>query len=499
MSIWLTKRDLAKTAPAEAAAPLPSPIPTRVVSNGEWLPPPQSAGQRAVEGMLADLAERHGRALGMDRRQFLRTTCGMAAAFLAMNRVYGGLFTVDPAEASDPAAADARRAAHGKDFVLDAQLHFVRDDFTWPGILALGEFAKRWNPVLAAEGVTMHRYKFENFVKEVFLDSDTRIGILSAAPSDDPASSILTNDQMARARTVVNGLAGTRRLLCHAVFRPGVPGWLDDIDRAAAELKPESWKGYTVGDPLSPSKFPWRLDDEKRVYPGYERMRKAGIRTICIHKGLVPPDYENTFEHWRYAMVDDVAKAARDWPDLTFVIYHSALKPLMTPPDESLAQFEKTGRIDWVTDLAEIPARHGVKNVYAELGTTFATSAVTHPRHAAALLGTLVKGFGHERVLWGTDSVWYGSPQWQIEAFRRIEIPDDMRERHDFAALGAADGTVKRAILGQNTARLYGLEREAHADAAHFDDDGLGTMKRAYAANGGTPSNAAYGYVRVRL
>ncbi len=106
---------------------------------------------------------------------------------------------------------------------------------------------------------------------------------------------------------------------------------------------------------------------------------------------------------------------------------------------------------------------------------------------------------GHEHVLWGTDSVWYGSPQWQIEAFRRIEIPTDMQERHGFAPLGPAGGAVKRAILGENTARLYGLEREARADAALFDDDGLGAMKRAHAAAGGAPSNAAYGYVRVRI
>jgi predicted TIM-barrel fold metal-dependent hydrolase len=297
----------------------------------------------------------------------------------------------------------------------------------------------------------------------------------------------------------VNGLAGTRRLLCHAVFRPGQPGWLDDIDRAAAELKPDSWKGYTVGDPLSPSKWPWRLDDEKLVYPAYARMQKAGIRTICIHKGLVPPDYEKTFAHWRYAMVDDLARAARDWPGLTFVIYHSGLKPLMTPPDESLAQFERTSRMDWVTDLADIPARHGVTNVYAELGTSFATSAVTHPRHAAALLGTLVKGMGAEHVLWGTDSVWYGSPQWQIEAFRRIEIPTDMQERHGFAPLGPADGPVKRAILGGNTARLYGLEREAAASGdGHFERDGLAELQRTYLAGGGLPSHAAYGFVRVR-
>ena len=90
-------------------------------------------------------------------------------------RLRSGSSASTPAEAADPGAAAERAAAPGaQDFVLDVQLHFVRDDFTWHGILALGEFAKRWNPVLAAEGVTMHRYKFENFVKEVFLDSDTR-------------------------------------------------------------------------------------------------------------------------------------------------------------------------------------------------------------------------------------------------------------------------------------------------------------------------------------
>jgi hypothetical protein len=60
-------------------------------------------------------------------------------------------------------------------------------------------------------------------------------------------------------------------------------------------------------------------------------------------------------------------------------------------------------------------------------------------------------------VVWGTDSVWYGSPQWQIEAFRRIEIPQKIREKHGFSPLGPADAPVKAAIFGQNSARLYGI------------------------------------------
>src|SRR5262249_58203174 len=110
------------------------------------------------------------------------------------------------------------------------------------------------------------------------------------------------------------------------------------------------------------------------------------------------------------------------------------------------------GRIKWATDLAEIPSKFGVNNLYGELGTLFATCAVANPRMAAALMGTLVRGLGADHVLWGSDSVWYGSPQWQIEALRRLEIPDEMRRKHNFAALGAADGPGQNALFRGNAA-----------------------------------------------
>jgi predicted TIM-barrel fold metal-dependent hydrolase len=158
-----------------------------------------------------------------------------------------------------------------------------------------------------------------------------------------------------------------------------------------------------------------------------------------------------------------------------------------------LAQFESTGRIDWVTDLAEIPQKFGVKNVYAELGTVMANTAVTHPRLAAALLGTLIKGMGVEHVLWGTDSVWYGSPQWQIEALRRLEIPEDMQKKHGFAPLGAADGPVKSAIFAGNAARLYRIDTKAMLGAIRADR--IAAMKADYLAAGGERSNLRYGFV----
>jgi predicted TIM-barrel fold metal-dependent hydrolase len=284
-------------------------------------------------------------------------------------------------------------------------------------------------------------------------------------------------------------------MLSHAIFTPGQPGWMDEVDRALAEDRPDSFKGYTIGDNTHKdlSRYPWRLDDEKLLYPFYEKMQKAGLRNVCVHKGLFPPSIERRFPHLlAHADVRDVGKAARDWPELNFIVYHSAYRfPGGGTPEDALAQFDATGRIEWVSDLAEIPEKFGINNVYGDLGQVFALTAVAQPRLAAALMGMLVKGLGADHVVWGTDAVWTGAPQWQIESLRRLEIPQDMQRKHGFAPLGSATGEVKSAIFGMNSARLYGIEPTAYADL----DDGLAKLKREYLAAGGVRSNLRYGYV----
>jgi uncharacterized protein len=189
----------------------------------------------------------------------------------------------------------------------------------------------------------------------------------------------------------------------------------------------------------------------------------------------------------------DIGKAAKDWPKLNFVIYHGALRPFLEKPDEALTEFDRSGRIQWATDLAEIPAKYGVKNVYGEVGTAFANSAVANPRFAAAFVGTLIRGLGADHVVWGTDSLWYGSPQWQIEAMRRLEIPADMQKKHGFAPLGAADGSTKTMIFARNSARLYGIDMKTAQGA--ITGDKVAAIKSEYARLGGMRSNARYGYV----
>jgi uncharacterized protein len=410
----------------------------------------------------------------------------------------------DESEAAAPELAAERVRALAGQMIFDAHTHFVRDDpsrahadpqraggLLWQRmqISRLG-----WNTDLANTAQTVEDLKFGNFVKEIYLDSDTKVALLTNAPSDAPEDWLLPQEQVFRTRDRVNQDAGSKRLLTHFTITPGQPGWLEAVDRAIAVYRPDGWKGYTIGDIVLSrgGRFAYRLDDEKLMYPFYEKAAKSGIRNVCVHKGLFPLPVEQRLPRLReYAAVADVSKAAKDWPQLNFMIYHSGFRHLGGPPSDGMTEWERAGRLSWLSDLAETPGKHGVTNVYGDLGAIFAWTVIAQPRLAAAMLGTLIKGLGADHVIWGTDSIWTGSPQWQIEALRRLEIPDDMQKRHGFQPLGPADGAVKTAILGRNGLRIFG-----HTPSAELTGgDRLAAIKAEYERQGPARSNVRYGYV----
>ena len=348
---WLTKEQLKVLRHANEDEGFRLPIPTQVISDGEIFPPPQSRQQAMVEALIKERAGVLGKPHGLNRRQFLRTASGMAAAFLAMNDVYGKVFTVDQAEAADFEAADARLAALRDQFIFDAHTHHVHDDYTWEGQLFLLQYSRgdqeaglpSWTSELEGRELDLKYFKFPHYVKDIFFDSETDVTILSNSPSVVPEKQLLTEDQLVASRNYINGMARTKRVYAHGTIWPSNQPFLDDMDRQAEELKIDSWKGYTIGDPLGlvpEANFPWRLDDEKVTYPAYEKAMKYGIKNLCIHKGLLPVDWKS-FENWRYAAVDDVVKAAKDWPELNFIIYHSGFRAFMDVR-EFAAEFEQT-------------------------------------------------------------------------------------------------------------------------------------------------------------
>ena len=135
-------------------------------------------------------------------------------------------------------------------------------------------------------------------------------------------------------------------------------------------------------------------------------------------------------------------------------------------------------------------------------------------------MGQLMKFMGEDRIVFGSDSVWYGSPQWQIEAMWRFQIPDEIRERWDYPEL---TDQAKRKILGLNSARLYGIEpvEGAEKDRRYrkvpedFEDrmsdelktllefpgytaDNMSRFKEQYRAAGPQPAHRRYGWIRTK-
>jgi hypothetical protein len=564
----LSDTDVARCARADAGAPR-TPIPTQMVSNGEYMPLPQTPPQKHVEARINALADQAARRLGISRRQFLLGSGGMAASFLAMNEIYGPYFDVDPLSLLVPEAYAA--SAPPRDlFVFDDQLHMVRGsryDAAAPlRALAQGPSASAfksnplnpgnvkdergetwgvWNRALVGLPNSPENFLITQFIKDVFLDSQVNVGLLSNVPAgvvDRPgakpprniqeaqAGEILTSAQTAAARDFVNKVSGSQRMLAHALLYVG-KGNLDYIRQQAEELKPDSWKGYNIGtsakldnDPSSPMRQ-WRHDDEAVAYPTFELIQslyeknkalKPGQNNICVHKGLVNSK-ERRPEIGHPA---DLPKAARDWPKLNFLTYHACIQPAFFLGD-TLAEVkggklrEGVPDISWTTEYAVLC--RDLPNTYAEIGSTWASAIVTFPTVAAHILGQLLKFMGPERVLFGSDSVWYGSPQWQIDALWRFQIPEALRKKYGYPELTPQ---VKRKILGLNSARLYGIKvggslatqfKEVPRDYAtrmtpefrrvmEVDNpvvDNLDLMRQRYAEVGGAPDHTRYGWIRT--
>ena len=266
---------------------------------------------------------------------------------------------------------------------------------------------------------------------------------------------------MVATRKFVNDLAGSRRVLSHGLLRPnlGKPE-LEEMERQVKDLKIEAWKMYTgaeIGEKA------WRMDDEKVAYPFWEKTKALGVKNLCVHKGLPLGAFNE--EACRPL---DLEKAAKDWPDLNFVVYHSGFRgygwlaggtgiKVVDPKSDDPQE------IPWISDILRILKRNPeIKNIYFELGSTFGILSSANPKLCMHMLGQMVQVAGADHILWGTDSIWNGSPQSQIERLRRFKISDDLIEKHGYAQLTPE---VKNQIFGLNAARILGVDHAAERKA----------------------------------
>ncbi|MBK8809935.1 MAG: amidohydrolase family protein [Acidobacteria bacterium] len=465
------------------------PIPTQIISTEEFAPPDQTVEQKRVEQRLIEIANTSSSRLGISRRKFLAGAGGMAAAFLAMNEVFGNYFDVSQSELYEPRSSDEKFPK--RPFIFDIHTHHVGANKiiqTPPLIPGYRNAGGAWgNTSLVGKEHKWEDLYLANYIKEMFFDSDTSMAVITGLPAKTDDQNVLTPSEMFETRAEINGLANSKRLLSHGTFSPDLGrSQLESMARQFEQLKPEAWKGYP-GQPLADGSVGWWMDDEKIAYPFYEYSRKIGIRNICVHKGLPLPGWE--LEH---SSPRDVEKAAKDFPDLNFLIYHAGFKGVRDALPAVEDDFKTVTNIPWITDLCEMRKRNPrMKNVYMDLGTTFGMTVITQPKLCAYMLGLMIQAFGEEHVLWGTDSIWWGSPQWQIEAFRRLQMPEDLQRRFKFKPL---TDKVKAKIFGLNSARVYGIDVKAKMNA--IPTDHVTKLKAQYQAQGASPSNTQYGWIR---
>src|SRR6476646_9467453 len=194
MSSQLTDEELAALMPSELVQHH-TPIPTQIVSSDEFYPDPQNERQREVEARLFAMADDLGAKQGLNRRRFFQTAAGMAASFVAMNEVYGPLFDVTKAEAATPAMARERAGALKDQLIMDMHTHSLRDDTRIMGLVEMRKAVGKagWNKELGDREQTTEDLKFNNYKKVIFLDRNTKISLISSAPSDIEQDWFLTN------------------------------------------------------------------------------------------------------------------------------------------------------------------------------------------------------------------------------------------------------------------------------------------------------------------
>lgn len=475
---WVRKSDVDLSCNREL------PIPTQVVSNEEFLPIPQTLRQKKVEHRLTALADETSKRLGVSRREFLMTSGGMAAAFLVMNSVFGKFFEVDASELIESACSDEKFPK--KEFIFDVHTHHVAAAKRIPPLIGYRRFAEQWNADLKGREHKMEDLYLANYIKEIFFDSDTSMAVITGLPAPTEEMNVLPPIEMVETRAEINGLARSGRMLAHGLIRPSDGKKdLELMQYQKEVLKVDAWKGYP-GQTYSPSDKGWWIDDEKVAYPAYEYSRKVGIKNICVHKGLLLPGWDVERSNPR-----DIPKAATDFPDLNFLVYHSAFQGLREAEPSARDNFKTNAYVPWISDLCEARRKNPkMTNVYMDLGTTFGMMVITHPLLCAHALGMMIQAFGEDHVLWGMDSIWWGSPQWQIEAFRRFQIPADLQKRFGYKPLTKK---VKEKIFGLNGAKVYGVDVKAKRNS--FPDDYVTKLKKKYRAESYQPSNTQYGWI----
>jgi uncharacterized protein len=431
------------------------------VSNGEFLPLAATPADVRLARAVLDRAGTAAKALAMDRRLFLQTAGGMAALLTTINlaactsqahtsarssaRTGGSYRTPPPEQLPECQVALGSRG----EFIVDVHTHHVMPSLPWrttaPDTLRLvldmvPPDCTAANPLTCVDRAA--------YLHDMFLASDTTVALLSDLPStgesNDPLPFNAADDTWQLAHSLTEG--GQSRLLLQNVVAPNFGSLAERLDGMTATAETRLVSAFKVYTAWGPGGHGFDLDDPAVGLPVIQHAHDLGVNVICAHKGLPLLNFESTWNQPR-----DMVAVSRQFSDMQFVVYHAGWTPSHVEGPYNPADPVGVDSLLWALDRYKVPPN---SNVWADVATVW-RSLLADPVQAAHVLGKLLSRLGEDRVLWGTDSVWYGPPQTQIMAFRAFEISGEFQRQYGYPAL---TDTVKAKVLGLNAARLWGLD-----------------------------------------
>ena len=461
------------------------PIKFDSASNGEYCPKPLTRLERHANEVALKSATEIARKLKMPRREFLVSTAGSAATLLAFNAVHaaagarGGEFDIPKEAAHDIRVANA--TVGGKEFIFDDQNHCIDPNSkfrTDPNgqlwvYLTNNIFSQR----LKCDPGSLECYSARQMIKEVLLDSDTTVATVTGLFGIGAANPIQTS-YAAEARELAQVIGPkNKRLLIHGAVSPLDPNGIASMEMQAREFGVNAWKMYPQWGPNGSGFY---MDDPKLGIPVIERGRELNIKIFAAHRGLALQGLD-----YKYSIPRDVAPLGRMYPDISVIAYHSGAD--LSKPEGPYNPDDKDGINSFITSFLENGHKRNHANVYGDLGTTWRERSKAGPDQASHLLGKLFKYLGENQICWGTDALWYGSPQDQIQAFRTFQISKEFQDKYGYPEITPQ---MRARVFGLNSAGIYGLNVPEIMKIAHIDN--IGILRQSYLEQP-NPSFLTYG------
>jgi len=481
-------------------------------SNGEYFHE-QTPNEARMRKEILRRADEQARYLGLDRREFLASSMGMAVSLAVINQMgcsstdsdttgenggAGGGGGETPAAYVVPKEATCEEADYldQEYFIMDVQTHAF-DDGEWrtrntayPIFL---QFLARCSDMAQLPSV-FDCFDQRHYGELMFADSETSLAVITSWPAAScfPERDLLKNqgvacglpldnDGMRKLREWINGKAMSERVINQVQVMPndmlerqieGMYAAMDDPTWRAGSWKAyPAWRSDTYTNGSGEAQGYYMTDPIGRAF--VEAGLKLGVPNFAIHKGLPIPGFDVVHNE-----PTDIGPIAKAYPEANFVIYHSAihagtggavqdsLSPKQTEDVPYISEGPVTGVNMLIRSLIEegfivenddgTVTRPKKLNVYAEMGSAW-QRCMTSPLTAQHYIGKLLKYLGEDNIVWGTDCILSGSPQSQIDAFKKFEMSAEFQDKYGYPEVTKE---IKAKLFGLNAAKLYKIDPE---------------------------------------